>query len=389
MLVVLRVITRLNVGGPSIHTILLSSGLCKERFKTYLVFGKEGKDEGSLKDEAEKRNIELIFIPELQREISPIKDIIALFKLIRIIRRIKPDIIHTHMAKAGMLGRLCAWLCGVKIIIHTFHGNIFHSYFSKAKTFFFIFIERLLSMISTKIITLTESQRNEVLKFKIGNKNKVIVIPLGLSLDKFYSPKKGLLRKELGISKEPLIGTAARLVPIKDIGTFLEGARIVLEEIKDAIFVIAGDGYLREELEKKTGSLGISKSVSFLGFREDLDVFYPDLDCFVLSSLNEGLPVAIIEAQASGIPVVATDVGGVSNLISSDNGIIVSPKNPLGLGEAIKSILKNPEMAKKMGEKARENSKKYTIQRLIKDIEGLYEEITPCKTLENSRRTKK
>lgn len=375
MLVVLRIITRLNVGGPSIHTILLSSGLCKERFKTYLVFGKEGKDEGSLKDEAEKTNIELIFIPELQREISPIKDIIALFKLIRIIRRIKPDIVHTHMAKAGMLGRLAAWLCGVRIIIHTFHGNIFHSYFSKAKTLFFIFIERLLSIISTKIITLTESQRDEVLKFKIGNKNKVVIIPLGLSLDKFYSPKKGLLRKELGISEEPLIGTTARLVPIKDIGTFLEGARIVLEEIKDAIFVIAGDGYLREELEKKAQSLGISKSVSFLGFREDLEVFYLDLTCFVLSSLNEGLPVAIIEAQASGIPVVATNVGGVPSLVSSDTGITVSPKNPQALGEAIKSILKNPEMARKMGEKARENSKKYTIKRLIKDIERLYEEI--------------
>lgn len=371
MLKILRIITRLNVGGPSIHAILLSSGL-KEKFKTYLVVGKEGEREGSLLSEAKKRGIDVYFIPELQREISPIKDIIAFFKLIRIIKRIKPDIVHTHMAKGGTLGRLAAWLCGVKIIIHTFHGHIFHSYFSKFKTIFFIFIERLLSSISTRIITLTETQRDEILGFKIGNRKKVIVIPLGLLLDKFYSSKRGLLRKELGISENPLIGTIARLVPIKDIGTFLECARIVLQEIKDAFFVIAGDGYLREELEKKAFSLGISKNVFFLGTREDVDIIYPDLDCFVLSSLNEGLPVSIIEAQASGLPVVATDVGGTSTLVGPDCGILVPPKDPHALASGIKNVILNKEMAKKMGEKARENSKKYRIERLLSDIESLY-----------------
>lgn len=372
MLVILRVITRLNVGGPSIHTMLLSKGLSKEGFKTYLVCGKEGKDEGSLMEKAKKMGIDLYFIPELQREISPIKDIIALFKLIKIIRKIKPDIVHTHMAKAGMIGRLAAWLCGVKIIIHTFHGHVLSSYFSKPKTLFFIFIERLLSLISTRIITLSESQRDEILKFKIGNKDKVIVIPLGLLLDKFYLGKRGLLRKELKISENPLIGTIARLVPIKDIGTFLEACKIVSEEIKDAFFVIVGDGYLRKELEKKAQSLGISKRVFFLGFREALDIIYPDLDCFVLSSLNEGLPASIIEAQASGLPVVATRVGGVSDLVSPECGILVPPKDPKALAEGIKNVILNKEMAKKMGEKGRENSKKYTIQRLLSDIERLY-----------------
>lgn len=372
MLVILRIITRLNVGGPSIHTILLSSSLCKEKFKTYLVCGKEGKDEGSLMDEAKKRGVDLIFIPELTREVSPIKDIIAFFKLIRIIKKIKPDIVHTHMAKAGMLGRIAGWLCGVKIIIHTFHGHVLHSYFSKPVTMFFIFIERLLSFISTRIITLTETQRNEILKFKIGNKDKVIVIPLGLLLDKFYLSKKGLLRKELSISGNPLIGTVARLVPIKDIGTFLNAARIVLEEIKDAFFVIAGDGYLRKELEKMALELGILKNVFFLGMRDDLDIIYPDLDCFVLSSLNEGLPVSIIEAQASALPVVATRVGGVSTLVSSDNGILVSPKDPHSLADGIKTIILNKDIAKKMGENGMETSKRYTLSRLIADIEKLY-----------------
>ncbi|MEW6007098.1 MAG: glycosyltransferase family 4 protein [bacterium] len=373
MKTVLRIITRLNIGGPSIHTILLSEGL-REKFKTFLVVGKEGKEEGSMLEEAKNRNIDIIFIPELQREISPIKDIIAFFKLIGIIRKIKPDIVHTHLSKAGMLGRLCAWLCGVPIIIHTFHGHTLHSYFGRLKTLFFIIIERWLSLISTRIITLTETQRDEILKFGIGNRNKVIVIPLGLSLDRFYdiSEKKGILRNELGISDKPLIGTIARLVPIKDIGTFLEASAIVLKEI-DVLFVIAGDGYLRKELEKKAKDLGIEKNVLFLGFRKDLDIIYADLNCFVLSSLNEGLPVAIIEAQASGIPVVATDVGGVSTLVSPDTGILVPPKNPEALANAIKIIILDKEKAKEMGEKARENSKKYTDKRLIEDIERLYE----------------
>ncbi|MEW6681215.1 MAG: glycosyltransferase, partial [bacterium] len=231
--------------------------------KTFLVFGKEGEDEGTMKDEAEKANIDLIFIPELQRELSPIKDIIAFFKLIKVIKRIKPDIVHTHLSKAGMIGRLAAWLCGVKIIIHTFHGHTLHSYFGRIKTLFFITIERLLSLISTRIITLTENQREEIIKFGIGNKDKVIVFPLGLSLDRFYnlSEKKGWLRKELGIFDKPIVGTIARLVPIKDIGTFLEAAKIVLQEIKDAIFIIAGDGYLREELKKRAQDLGINENV--------------------------------------------------------------------------------------------------------------------------------
>jgi len=379
MIKVLRIITRLNIGGPSIHVILLSDRLNKERFKTYLVVGKEGKNEGSMLKEAEKRNIEVIFIPELQREISPIKDIIAFFKIIRIIRKIKPDIVHTHMAKAGTIGRLSAWICGVGIIIHTFHGNVLSSYFGRIKTLFFIFIERWLSKISTRIITLTENQRDEILKFGIGCPDKVIVIPLGLPLDRFYKTKDGgRLRKELSVFEKPIVGTAARLVPVKDIGTFLEACKIVLEEIKDAIFVIAGDGYLRKELEKKAENLGISKMVFFLGFRDDLENIYRDLSCFVLSSLNEGLPVSIIEAQASGIPVVATDVGGVSELVSKETGILVPPKNPNALADGIKRILKNPEISKKMGERAKENSKKYTQERLIENIEGLYEKLADC-----------
>ncbi|HAW49950.1 TPA: hypothetical protein DCX16_03250 [bacterium] len=378
MIKILRIITRLNIGGPAIHVISLNDGLDKKKFKSYLVTGKEGEGEGSMLGLAKERGFDVIVIPELEREISPIKDLIALFKLIKLIRKIKPYIVHTHTAKAGFLGRLAARLCGVKIIIHTFHGHVLHSYFGKIKTDFFIFLERMLSLLSTRIITISPHQMEEILSFKIGNKQRVVVIPLGLPLERFYdlSSKKGFLRNELGISDCPLVGIIARLVPIKDIGTFLLSAKLVLVDIPNAKFAIVGDGPLLDEMERYAKSLGIEKSTFFLGFRDDLDKIYADLDCLVLCSLNEGLPVCIIEAQASGIPVIATSVGGVVDLITDrKTGLLVPKKDPSALAEAIKQVLQNRELARKMADLARKEVNKYEEKRLIKDIEALYEEL--------------
>ncbi|MEK9149539.1 MAG: glycosyltransferase, partial [Candidatus Desantisbacteria bacterium] len=327
--------------------------------------------------EAEKRGIDLIFLPELGRELHPLRDIITFLKLFWIIRKIKPDIVHTHTAKAGAVGRLAAWLAGVGVIIHTFHGHVLHSYFSPAKTKLFILIERLLARITDKIIVLTESQKREILGFGIGKENKFSVIPLGLELDKFYNieGKRGILRKELGLSsKTPLIGIVARLVPIKDHRTFFLSAQLLLEKIPEAKFIIVGDGPERRDLERFAEELKIKDSLFFPGFREDLDLIYADLSLLVLSSLNEGLPVAIIEAQASGKPVVSTDVGGVAELIEDgETGFLAPAKNPEVLASVMEIIIERKGLAKKMGEAGRENSKKYRAERLIKDIENLYD----------------
>jgi glycosyltransferase involved in cell wall biosynthesis len=376
---VVRIIARLNVGGPALHVIILSSGLNKERFSTTLICGAEGENEGSMVQEAEKRGINLIFIPELGRELHPIRDIITLIKLFRQIRRIKPDIVHTHTAKAGAVGRLAAWLAGVPVIIHTFHGHVLHSYFNFAKTRLFILIERLLARITDRIIVLTENQRREILAFGIGEENRFSVIPLGLELDKFYNleGKSGILRKELGLGSEiPLIGIVARLVPIKDHKTFFLSAQLLLKKIPEAKFIVVGDGQERANLERLAEELKIKNAIFFSGFREDLDLIYASLSLLVLSSLNEGLPVAIIEAQASGTPVVSTNVGGVSELIKDgQTGYLVPIKNPEMLAEAMEKVLKDHNLAKRMGETGRENSKKYTSKRLIRDIENLYESL--------------
>ncbi|MBU1261662.1 GT4 family glycosyltransferase PelF [bacterium] len=381
---VVRIIARLNVGGPAIHTIILSSGLNKERFSTTLICGAEGENEGSMRQEAKKRGINLIFLPELGRELHPIKDIITLIKLFWIIKKIQPDIVHTHTAKAGAIGRLAAWLAGVPVIIHTFHGHVLHSYFSPVKTKLFIWIEKFLGRITDRIIVLTESQRKEILGFGIGKENRFFVIPLGLELDKFYNieGKRGILRKELGLSSEtPLIGIVARLVPIKDHRTFVFAAKLLLEKIPEAKFIVVGDGPERANIERFVEELKIQDAVFFPGFREDLDIIYADLSLLVLSSLNEGLPVAIIEAQASGKPVVSTNVGGVPELIKDgETGYLVPVKNPEMLAEAMEKILKSPDSAKRMGEAGKESSKKYRAERLMQDIENLYlyPKISPC-----------
>ncbi|MFH0774105.1 MAG: glycosyltransferase family 4 protein [bacterium] len=378
---VVHVIARLNIGGPSIYAIILSSGLDKKRFSTTLICGAEGEKEGSMRDEAEKKGINLIFISELGRELHPIKDIVTFLKLFWIIKKIKPDILHTHTAKAGTIGRLAAWLAGAGVIIHTFHGHVLHSYFSPAKTKLFILIEKLLARITDRIIVLTESQKREILEFGIGRPERFSVIPLGLNLDKFYDleEKKGILRKELGLSLDtPLIGIVARLAQIKDHKTFFLSARLLLKKIAGVRFIVVGDGPLRSELEELTRELGIKEKVFFLGFREDLDVIYADLSLLVLSSQNEGLPTAIIEAQASCLPVVSTNVGGVSELIKDgETGYLVQAKNPEMLAEAMEKVLKDQNLAKKMGEAGKENSKKYGAERLIRDIEALYESLLP------------
>lgn len=378
---VVHVIARLNIGGPAIYAIILSSGLDKKRFSTTLICGAEGEKEGSMRDEAEKKGINLIFISELGRELHPIKDIVTFLKLFWIIKKIKPDILHTHTAKAGTIGRLAAWLAGAGVIIHTFHGHVLHSYFSPAKTKLFILIEKLFARITNRIIVLTESQKREILEFGIGRPERFSVIPLGLNLDKFYDleEKKGILRKELGLSLDtPLIGIVARLAQIKDHKTFFLSARLLLKKIAGVRFIVVGDGPLRSELEELTRELGIKEKVFFLGFREDLDVIYADLSLLVLSSQNEGLPTAIIEAQASCLPVVSTNVGGVSELIKDgETGYLVPAKNPEMLAEAMEKVLKDQNLAKKMGEAGKENSKKYGAERLIRDIEALYESLLP------------
>lgn len=378
---ILRIIARLNIGGPAIHTILLSHELDRFGYETILVKGSEGQREGNMMELAESRGVKPVVIPELGREIGFRNDLLAFYKLFKLIRQEKPDILHTHTAKAGTLGRIAARLAGVPVILHTFHGHVLTGYFGKLKSWLFILIEKILACISTKLITLSNELKEELISMGIGNKKKFEVVPLGLELKPFIENKNhtGKFKEELGLSDNVLlVGIVGRLVPIKGHKYFLETAKIIrtqnTEHGTQIKFVIVGDGELREELEGYAKKLGISNDVIFTGFRGDLPEIYADLDIVVLTSINEGTPLSIIEAMASGKPVVATDVGGVPSFVKDGvTGFLIESGNVKSLSGAILKLLENPELRQKLGiEGQRAVFPFYDISQLSKRINLLY-----------------
>lgn len=378
---IIRVIARLNVGGPAIHVILLTEGINQDHYETLLVTGKEGPHEGNMLHLAEHKGVEPVVIPNLGRELNFVHDFFTLLKLYRLLRREKPDIVHTHTAKAGFVGRIAAILARVPVVVHTFHGHVLHGYFGSFKTKFFRIVEQILARFSSVIIAVSESCRQDLIQYGISTPDHIRTIPLGLELEKFRFDKGGSrkeLREEWNIPQDAfLTGIIARLVPIKRHTDLLQAIALVLPEYPDAWFAVIGDGELRTDLVSLANELHISHRVVFTGFRHDTERVYHALDLTVLTSGNEGLPVTVIESLSSGTAVVATRVGGVPELIDEGRtGFIVEPGNPSLIAEGLKKALSNPAKTKEMGKLAQDETiAKYSSQRLIKDIEKLYEEL--------------
>jgi glycosyltransferase involved in cell wall biosynthesis len=385
-LTVLRVITRLNIGGPAIHAILLSRYLQNDRFRSVLVSGKESATEGNLLDLAAREGVAPILVEELGRELSPFNDLATVRRLVALMRRERPQIVHTHMAKAGTTARLAARLAGVPIVVHTYHGHVFHSYFSPLKTRLFLSIERALGAVTDRIVAVGEKQRQELVQLRLAPPSKIIAIPLGLPLEPMLEAEqeRGRLRAELGFDAScPLVGIVARLVPIKAHEVFLAAAARISQELPSARFLIVGDGERRAELEALTISLGLAERVRFLGWRRDMRSIYADLDVVALCSRNEGSPVAIIEAMAAGRPVVSTDVGGVGEVITDgESGFLVPAGDCEALSRAILLVLSEPERGRRMGNAARAAVyPRYSVGRLVSDLERLYLDLARQKGL--------
>jgi glycosyltransferase involved in cell wall biosynthesis len=413
---ILRIIARLNIGGPAIHTILLTRYLNNEKFDSLLVTGNIGKDEGDMVYLAEMNNVRPIVMKELGRDISWRDDIIAFYKVLRLIIKEKPDVIHTHTAKAGTLGRTAGIIYNLLFshkayLVHTFHGHTFQGYFHPVKARLFLLIERFLSKFTHRIITISRKQMDELSEnLKINSHGKLELIPLGLNLSQFYETKKieRSFKKSLGLEGDVrLVGSIGRLVPVKNHRMFLDAIKkyklnpLIPPLIKGGEgglkvkFLLIGDGELRKDLERYSRESGISGDVIFTGWIRDLCMAYADIDIVVLTSLNEGTPVSIIEAMASGKPVIATDVGGVRDLFTIydlrfwgthesgsydlkfkiySEGILINSNDSDSLAEGIKFLLDNPELAEDMGRKGRVNVKeRFDIQRLVSDVERMYE----------------
>ena len=345
---ILHIIARMNIGGPALHVAHLSSGLMQKGFETTLVSGRQADTEGDMTDLAEEYGLRFHLYNNLGARLSPLNDLYACSRLWRLMRLTSPSIVHTHTAKAGALGRIAAKLAKVPIIVHTFHGHVFSGYWGSGISKIIILVERILARASTVILTVSESVRNELLQNNIAPPEKIYVLPLGLDLNiyKNCSAKTGQFRRELGIEKNvPLIGNVGRLVPIKNHRHFLMAAHLMVQSGFDGRFVIVGSGQLASELQKLSIEIGIGDLVIFTGWRRDLDRIYADLDVLVNTSINEGTPYAIIEAMAARVPVVATSVGGVPDIINSEmTGYLVGGDDVNSLVDAIYCALKTSDV---------------------------------------------
>ncbi len=371
----MRVIARLNVGGPAIHVTLLTEHLGPPEFESTLVCGTIGPAEADMSYLARSRGIEPVYLPRLGRELSPIGDIVTTIRLWRLMRHERPDIVHTHTAKAGFVGRLAAWGARVPVRVHTYHGHVFQGYFGPTKTRVFLGIERTLARVSQQLITISPGLRDELVDhYRVASADRFSVIPLGLDLSTYrHVPRHlGTFRSELGVEPTaPLIGIVGRLVPIKNHALFVAAAARVHLARPDARFVVVGDGEERPALETVVAEADLRDIVIFAGWKQDLAPIYSDLDVLVISSDNEGTPVSIIEALAAGTAVVSTAVGGVPDLLEHGSyGRLTKPGDAEELASAIIASI---------GERDDDRTAirdavvaHYSIERLADDIAALY-----------------
>lgn len=389
---VARIITRLNIGGPSIQAISLSRELEPYGFDTCLIHGRLGEDEGDMTTLMPLGRTRSRYLRRLVRPISPIRDALALCQLFRELRQWQPDIVHTHMAKAGALGRLAGvfynwsnWIAGSARrarLVHTYHGHVFEGYFGSWSTRLFLLVERWLGRRTDALIAISRQVRQDLLQtYHIGTDARVRLIPLGFDLDRLGrldDADHRQARTVLEIPRDALvITTVGRLTAIKQHSLFLEVAALLAGKVPEALFLIVGDGELRAELDAQVVRSGLAGRVRLLGWRGDLDSIYAATDVFVLTSRNEGTPVALIEAMASAVASVSTDVGGVRDVIADAGAGTLVPLGDAGaLSDAVMRYIASPELRMRVGAAARASAlARFNVCRLVEDVAGLYDEL--------------
>ncbi|HSS20806.1 MAG TPA: glycosyltransferase [Pyrinomonadaceae bacterium] len=424
---IVRVIARLNVGGPARHVAWLTAATRKAGIESLLVAGSVPPGEDDMTYFALEQGITPVIIPEMSREISP-KDVLAVGKLLRLFLHERPDIVHTHTAKAGTVGRIAGWLyrwltpsalwnhprqCR---FVHTYHGHIFHSYYGPLKTKFFLTIERILAHMTDRIVVISQRQYEEIQgEFRVGRRDQFAlipegqfaIIPLGLDTTVFanWEQRRHAARESLGIADTDLaVGIVGRLTAIKNHKMFLDVAARYQQLFhsggsinqREARFIVIGDGELRRELEQHAATLGLQDAVSFTGLRDDPESFYAAMDVVALTSLNEGTPLTLIEAMANARPVIATAVGGVVDLLGDcarpsesstkasyvvcERGVLAVSNDAEGFCQGLKFLLEQEERRREMGERGRAFvEQNYSKERLVADMLALYEQLHPAK----------
>lgn len=386
---VLSIINRLNLGGPAFHVAILTKHMQSD-FEILLVAGTKQDSEESSDFIVKEMGLTFIKLSEMKRSLNPFNDYKSYREIRKLIRKFKPDIVHTHAAKAGAVGRLAAIHEKVPVIIHTFHGHVFHSYFNPLKSKIFLWIERYLAKRSSAIIAISDRQKHELVHhYQLANAAKVKTIPLGFDLTRFREnteEKRKAFREKFQIDEDEIaVGIIGRLVPVKNHSLFIGGADIILKQTTKRVrFFIIGDGESRNLLMKEAALRGIDYSyyphdkrksaLTFTSWMKDVDVCVAGLDIVALCSYNEGTPVSLIEAQAGDRPVISTNVGGIENVVKDGvTAILVESNNYQTYSENLLRLVENDELRRQLSEHSWEFVKeKFHYTRLIREMNELY-----------------
>ncbi len=389
---ILRIINRFNLGGPTYNATFLTKYMAPE-FETMLIGGERDETEESSLHIPHSLGIEPVIIEEMKRPINPLQDYKANQKIKSIITEFKPDIVHTHASKSGFIGRMAAYNSGVPVIVHTFHGHVFHSYFNRATTGFYKILERYAASKSDAIIAISEKQKYELSQIHhICSPEKIRVIPLGFELEKFSEnseDKRKSFRAHYNVDDDEIvIAIVGRLVPIKNHTLFLEALKEVKDKTTQKIRAfIVGDGEDRLKIENKATELGIDfvdalkskekATLTFTSWIKNVDWVNAGADIIALSSLNEGTPVSLIEAQASSKPIVSTVVGGIENVvIQGETALLCDKEDKAHFARNLLSLVENKELRQKMSEKGKNFVfEHFHYKRLVNDTAQLYRQL--------------
>lgn len=376
---IVRVIARMNVGGPARQIMELAKGLAPRGFDTIVATGDPAGWEGDLREAARNNNIEIVNIPGLGARVAPFADARALSAIIPLLRKVRPDIVHTHTAKAGVLGRLAARFVKNARRVHTFHGTVFEHYFSRGVSSWIARAERMLARSTDRIVAVSHSVADEIENIGV-DPSKIRVIEPVIDLAPYFEQKRGgAFRAELNIPDgAPLIGWVGRLVDIKDPATFVQAASIVSVDRPDARFVMIGAGPRLDDMRALAQQLGLGERIAFPGLRGDMANIYRDMEIVVNTSRKEGMPVSLLEAMAAGVPAIATAVGGTPELIAEErSGMLVPPGDARALARAIGRYFELPaeDRATMRGVSRVRAREKFGLARGLSRHEMLYREL--------------
>jgi glycosyltransferase involved in cell wall biosynthesis len=381
---VLRVIARLNVGGPALHVAYLTAGLAERGYDTTLAAGTISRGEESMAFVADARGVTTEVIDELHRNISPLRDARAVLRLAELIRRERPTILHTHTAKAGAVGRVAALLAGrarPPIIVHTFHGHVLRGYFNSFVTFGFRMLERQLARMTTKLVAVSPEVRDDLVGLGVAPASKFAVIRLGIDLDQRIGGDvdgRAETRRVLGLAGDPfVVGWVGRMTSVKRTDLVVRVFRALVDRGVDARLLLIGDGPDRDALERLAHDVGVIKRCLFLGYQEDVARFYDAMDVLLLPSVNEGTPVSVIEALAAQRPAVATRVGGTPDVVRDGvDGFLVDSADPDELADRLAELARDPSRRAEMGAAGRARVlERYAVDRLVDDVDRLYRDL--------------